>query len=80
MDIEQSYSVPAEVVQLITHVGQLHGMHELSIRRRMGIEINDPEGIRFAMSLHRCDVGQALSRGLHRQLGGGIKRWIRLQQ
>jgi hypothetical protein len=55
-------------------------MHELSICGRIGIEVYHLEGIGLAMALHCGNVGQALCRCLHSQLGGRIKRWIGLQQ
>src|SRR5215831_69798 len=71
--------IPAKVMQLIPDIWQGERMHKLPIRRRVRIQVDDPQRIRLAISLHRRDVGQTLCRRLHGQPGRRIKRWIGLQ-
>src|SRR5262249_13060065 len=61
--------IPAKVMQFIPSIRQGERMHELPIRRRVRVQVDDPQRIRLTISLHRRDVGQTLCRRLHSEPG-----------
>src|ERR1700674_478740 len=73
--------VPAEVMQLIIVVGEVHLADELTIRRGAWVDVNDAHGVSLPTlaDVEQSYVSDAFRRGLHRHARRGIKGWIRQQ-
>jgi hypothetical protein len=62
--------IPAEVVQLVAHAGQLGEPDDLGVRRRVGVHVHHGERVGLVSGAgERREIGQLLGRG-----GGGFRR------
>jgi hypothetical protein len=74
--------VPAEVVQLVAGLGHVEGVDDLSVRGRVGVEVDgrQPVGPGVAVGVEQGDVGVPFTGRGHRHARGRIEGGIRLEE